>query len=812
MRIILLPLTCLSFLLPALVHGQDEFTLSAQVQPAAGILVPVGEPWQLEASTDMEVDSYFWQKNRQTLLRSNSYFYSTPFANTSSVGLYRVGARLGSRTAYSRQVPVAVYEPHSGGQVIVVDEGQPVTFTSRSWGPRRKFRWTRADDLPLESLAPYITGVSGPTLHIKSASLGDMMGYTCRLWLESPDPLEGVISTEPVELALVDLFVRPRPRTVIGGDRIWHDIENNQYLLESSLGEQFTSSASVFFALQDLSELGIEPSLLEGVTNGTLIVRDLPPGVRYEADSNRLIGAPTRPGTYRIKVIGRNSIGEGPPSTLVWVVNPLDMAMIGRYTGLVEPARLTQRFGGALSLQMTALGVLSGEVNLAHRSLPFTGRVTATRTLDMDPELPPRYTASVSLGSGMGMNLVFAATSGTWTLMGQIHGSPPWVVPPAEQRQDGSVDVLEPDVVGVHVVQGNSPYRGYFTAQTSYQAGEGLLNVLPMGFGLTGLTLLADGQVVVAGKLPDGTAFTKSSAVGGNGLIPLYVLVQKDAGYLAGGVPYRGRVLGWISSMPQSDEDPSLVLQAAAVVASQDFSEIGIGYPGVLSYWLKPASSRLARHYPGGFGFNEQGFPQNEAGCTLYGRKYYRPAAPQNLFEIPATTENLVMELAHPDLLSPQNADTGLRAAISAPATITPDNRIQARFTNRFRPTFRVDVATGRIKGTVRLERLSTFGNLVVESITYDSILISRVLPGSTGTHAIAVGQYSLPELADPLAVPPTTAVNSPVFCWPMRILPTIVPFEGWQVPGSGSGTFGSSSWLISYSYSGFTLVNGTSP
>lgn len=210
-------------------------------------------------------------------------------------------------------------------------------------------------------------------------------------------------------------------------------------------------------------------------------VTGLPPGIRYDAAGQRLVGVPARAGVYTVTLSAPGVAAQ----TVTVTVGALPAWAWGSFSGFVEG-------GGVASMNVTSQGKVSGKLVYGGTNYTFSA-------------------ASYSGGSsGDGFMVSMSVRAGRSTvplslLVYRSDGAGPVSLGLAEGRF-GDVRLALFRKVWQESAQVLAPFIGYYTASLLGRDG---------GYGSGYLTLTVDkaGQVKAAGKLADGTALSLSGTL-----------------------------------------------------------------------------------------------------------------------------------------------------------------------------------------------------------------------------------------------------------------------------------------------------------
>jgi len=115
----------------------------------------------------------------------------------------------------------------------------------------------------------------------------------------------------------------------------------------------------------------------------TFTVEGLPAGLLYDPVTQSVKGTPLNPGIYTVRVTAKSTAGTGPTQSFSLAVESVPLSFCGTCVGLVDRApAVNGDLGGALDLNVTNSGLLSGRLRNAGSSHSFTGRLSGDAGAD----------------------------------------------------------------------------------------------------------------------------------------------------------------------------------------------------------------------------------------------------------------------------------------------------------------------------------------------------------------------------------------------------------------------------------------------
>lgn len=337
-----------------------------------------------------------------------------------------------------------------------------------------------------------------------------------------------------------------------------------------------------------------------------LSAKNLPPGLVLNQNGS-LSGIPTKAGNYSVEINASNVFGKAEPLSFDINVQAFPEYFTGAFEGyFVARDSDDMNLTGRYQLRVQKNGAFSGKLQFGKRSLPIKGYVDILGG-GIEGSVRAEHKAEPDLPRA-------------WINISQTS------VPTIRLQRDFREIPL--------ITQGYSiPWNGKDKQATAYQGLHTftieppfIIAGSPAGYGFGSANITAKtGMVRLAGRLPDGTAFTTSSALGQphgqQNIAPLstYLPLYRNNGYYAGG----------IQITPGATPAENTVTGTA--------------------YWSRPPSAD--RLYPEGF---------SRYACTIRGSAL--PAiAPGNLvLGAAAGPANAVLEFSQGGLPSDENLDVTL--------------------------------------------------------------------------------------------------------------------------------------------------------
>lgn len=225
---------------------------------------------------------------------------------------------------------------------------------------------------------------------------------------------------------------------------------------------------------------------------------------------------------YTVTITATNKLGKTTPIIKTLLVNPLDVGLIGTFTGPVDRnASLNANLGGVIDFKTTSTGTYSGTLTMGASRFAFKGALNSVVT---DPT-NPSVTVKVSRGTALRPVLVSFKLNSAGFVTGPINTLTRGTI--TDGRTIAQFDGWRNTWVATSTNKTPAlAYSGYYTMGLDIPLtlqGTASNPTIPQGTGYGSFTVSAtNGTTKVAGKLADGTAFTRSTYVGPTGELLVY--------------------------------------------------------------------------------------------------------------------------------------------------------------------------------------------------------------------------------------------------------------------------------------------------
>jgi autotransporter-associated beta strand protein len=286
---------------------------------------------------------------------------------------------------------------------------------------------------------------------------------------------------------------------------------------------------------------------------------------------------------YTVTITATNKLGTTTPIIKNLVVNPLDVGLIGAFTGPIDRnSSLNGNLGGMINFTTTKTGSYSGSLTMGAKAYPFKGNLNSAIS---DPT-NPSVTVKVSRGTTLRPLLVSFKLNSAGFVTGPVNPLTRGTI--TDGRTIAQFDGWRNTWLATSTNKTPAlAYSGYYTMGLDIPLplqGTTTNPSIPQGTGYASFTVSSTtGKLTVSGKLADGTAFTTATYVGPTGEVLVY-----RALYGTTATSTRGSVLG--------------KLQIDQVVALDTTDNT---LDGTVSWWkvAQPVSTSTAgRTYAAGFG------------------------------------------------------------------------------------------------------------------------------------------------------------------------------------------------------------------
>ena len=495
----------------------------------------------------------------------------------------------------------------------------------------------------------FAAGETTKTVNVAIAHRAGFQGNRAfNVTLSSPSgAILGGQSSATVPIAEVD----PQPATLVFGSAAFSVAEN-------------VAGGTVAIAISRSGVTTGAGSVTFSTSNGTALA-----GTDYTAQTNVQVdfAANETTKTVNIAVLDRSGFQPsrqftvtlsnatnggtlGAPSSATVTVTDKDAqvsgAVAGTYRGLIVPTGTpANETSGSIALTVTTTGSFTGQLHLGGGSLSFGGRFDQSGAAQFKPGLTPTLKLKINCDTPLDLGTLALKIAGD-----VIDGaaSNPGVVANVHFERDA----FDGRTVQTSVDPSFLANGGKYTVVLPSKAQTGLAaSAFPQGDGIGFITLNRKGRVTFTGTLADGRAFTSITKLAKNYTCPVFVVMYKMSGSLAGNLAFQ--------------------ISADSDLSGSDF------------LWLRPIAARSA-YYPAGWPFGVK--------LDVLGASYAIPpknpptSAFPGLGAVDLVNGNASLEVADGKLTAPIAKNLNIypnNAVRAVPATDTSFNAVISKNTGR---------------------------------------------------------------------------------------------------------------------------------
>jgi uncharacterized delta-60 repeat protein len=469
----------------------------------------------------------------------------------------------------------------------------------------RAFTDTSAEPLGVVRQTPSVQGVaSGTNVTLTAVAAGPGLTYQ---WFNGANPVASTASTYTFPAATGNYLCRVSlgPTTLLAGEHRIGVITGAPVF--PALGVFQPGRVGIFYE----QEIPIDPS--SNLTPSFTSATGLPPGLSYDAGSMKVRGVPSKPGTFRVMMQARNSLGAA-TATRDLVINAIPPTVLGSYSVRFGLGALQNDIGGRADFTLLSNGSVTGHHVIKGKRRAFTGKATGNNSAvysadillrPFEGDAAPRLVLNFDVPGPNYVDAVLQHNSGGWTGWG-------W-------RQTWS--------------GGTATSR----AGRHHYGSTILSGTVPPGSIAGVFKVSASGVVTLSGHLPDATRLTGSAVLGPAGEVLLYRPLYLSRGALLGG-----------------DVPPTIY---------------PVGVPPALDgelIWRKHDTTLLTpptRDYATGF----------NGVLELTGSSYAAPSPGTRVMNLGSTADNLQIDLSDGGLAAPISVTATVDASNQVQVTAAPN-------------------------------------------------------------------------------------------------------------------------------------------
>ncbi|MCB1227683.1 MAG: peptidylprolyl isomerase [Verrucomicrobiales bacterium] len=458
-------------------------------------------------------------------------------------------------------------------------------------------------------------------------------------------------------------------------------------------------------------------------------ISGLPPGLKYDRKTGQIYGRPTRPGTFHLRILATNPAGRSNLAQGDLVIQSLPMRTVGTFTALFDRSEaLNDNLGGRIDLVQTDSGawsatVYAGAVRYAARgSVDYFSSNWVTGAADIKRRGKSTLRLAFQLYTGSGELLASLTDLGTEEVV-----SSQWGWRNTWHRTYNPADGFQ------------ATYNGHLSPNPDAPA-----TPVPEGVGYFTAKVDVSGIMRVTGKSPDGVAFTcsgpmdyyysEATTTTERGAVGLFALLYGKKGSLLGPI-----VL-----------DTSSYYVNGLAYAEMLKRQILTTYTTPNLTLLKKVQSTRERKYQAGF---------EPVELLVEGGRYLPPATGAIVMGLPNQANNAALGFSGAGLSAAALPDPGVTLQVTSRNAVVLPTRGSAG--NPGYVTLSLNAKTGIYKGTFTLydPDPSRPGSTLRRIATYEGVIARD----SGATTESGGGFFLLPQLPDPLGLPPTTSSTSPI-------------------------------------------------
>ncbi|MBL9115752.1 MAG: hypothetical protein JNJ83_12155 [Verrucomicrobiaceae bacterium] len=442
-----------------------------------------------------------------------------------------------------------------------------------------------------------------------------------------------------------------------------------------------------------------------------IIVSGLPPGVFFDTALSSIRGRARKVGTYSVRIQAQNVEGSGIPFIGTLTILPVPASLLGNYVARIQPdSAINGGLGARLDLTMLSTAMLTGKYTSRSISVPIIADVTTSLS-----------------GSSTAMFQAIDPVGGLLSFNVQIQQSGERFGVEVTNSSSHTVNSVGWRNVWTSKNRPASHYRGYHTLLLPAASGESM----PQGFGFGTLTVTATGTSTTVLKCGDGAASTSNAFISPSGEIffqhPLYT------------------GSGSVSGTLEIIEDPG------ALYANNLLSGTAT--------WTRLPQPPGTRAYPAGF----QVGPDVLA---IRGSRYAALPAGRNILDVADAADNALVQFTHSSAMGIHDASTNIRLGRTNIIRLYPagDPANPARITLTVNPSTGTFTSTctlldpDPLNPVLKVKRLVTSYGVIIRDVAADT--------------RSGYGWFTLPDLANPVAMPPTNSLNSPIRSGAVHFVP----------------------------------------
>ncbi|MEN3942877.1 fibronectin type III domain-containing protein [Prosthecobacter sp. SYSU 5D2] len=456
--------------------------------PPVSKLVKVGEPASLSVRATPSTATFQWYQDGEMVPGATLATCSLASAEPAHGGSYTCEIRHGDEVLTTQPVMLGVVEMAEEGP-FYTRVGESFSLGMRvhpaSLEEDLTFSWRRIEEEDLAGIGT-VSGELASTLTVTEATAAAESAYQCRVTYQT-DLITRTLDVGPYE---VRLLRRPTIQPLADVDVV------SGNAVDIAIG---ASDPPVFIQ-----------------------VRDLPKGLSYDADTQRIVGSLTGNKSYTITVQANNAQGAAEPVSFQLNVVGFPAALAGTYRGVFtdRDADPAYRHGAQTAFKITPKGAASGTVMIRGKNRRFVSKNVAAAADGAWGRLEAAFDGLDGSPLRLEVDIVGGAALHEAVLLTGGEGEPQILTAGYAVRNDWTKANPAP---GAGLIN---------TALLPPELEEGLTNDTgaPRGVGFLNLKLTPQGAVTCKGRLADGQAVTGSTLMGPQGHMPVFVSLHRGTG------------------------------------------------------------------------------------------------------------------------------------------------------------------------------------------------------------------------------------------------------------------------------------------
>jgi ELWxxDGT repeat protein len=459
------------------------------VQPIS-VIAAEGSTVRLEAvAVCLQTMSYQWLRNGKKLGGATAASLELAAVDAGTVGEYRLQVTAGRASVRSETVAVTVLQ--AAPVELLVAAGRSVTLDSGALGEVSSGSWS-VNGTPVVLSRQRVLQQQGRRLQLRTVGQADSGLYRCLITAPG-----GMMQSRQIRL----LVVTAPPQ--------WSE---TAVLPTGIVGGAYRHIVSPLRVDVHRPVTGFQ-------------ARGLPPGLTIDPQTGEISGRPSLQGEFNVTLMATNARGRSSVRTRM-VIDPLPEGMVGGFAGLVaRDLTLNADLGGQLSLQVTARGAVSGQLQMGTERLPLRGTILLDDSGFWVPELQVEVARKGR------------PTPAPWLLAVSFDVAERTLEGSVSRSGEEAIAAVEGWALPFHRRQNPALERaGFHTLALLMDGVHRFDPAVPQGSGFGSFKVGSDGALRLIGRLSDGSALKVASKLGANGEIGVFTLLygKRAPGSLTG--------------------------------------------------------------------------------------------------------------------------------------------------------------------------------------------------------------------------------------------------------------------------------------